>query len=545
MSKKTYWALLLNPIFLVLYGVGLRVVYRFCKFGNVSKRLPIILVIFAIGLLWLIIWTILYFSLKRKAADEQTECLGDVSAPRNKGKWQRWVLAVELVVIVLITGFYGHRIYLSAQPYNGKLWSYLNRSQTTKEMKLSESNRNFLENGLDGILDLLQKKCGMDEDWELYTANTLKITMDEEGMIQTIYAFLFALDEDGEYHAWLVDYDASKGDTMTVYLDNNGSTDYLEQKRLSPLLDMIDALLDDSTLLAKSGFAVAESDDKTQDSSDESNPVITLRYSGYADGNYQTSIEGTWYCLMENEEEDTENDEGFEDDEDRGNITYRLQEYTAPQYGGSDDGYLMAIYYNDIKLLTTVAEPGTLDTIAEIEERESEEVEISEAMEFGKTLVSDNSGMTFYLDEESSMSLTVVDAAAGSRAYSFQNGDIYNADPFHGRSGVAESIYFLDELRGFLLLSNASADSSHMYYTYDGGVSFEEVILPVSDGEEDMAGNELGFTSEDMDYIYTPYEEDGVLYVEVSCEASGASYMKMLFVSDDCGASWRYVSYEG
>lgn len=83
-----------------------------------------------------------------------------------------------------------------------------------------------------------------------------------------------------------------------------------------------------------------------------------------------------------------------------------------------------------------------------------------------------------------------------------------------------------------------------MYYTQDGGETFTKVILPVSDGEEDMAGNEFNYTSEDMDYINVPYEEEGCLYVVVSYDYSGAKYMSMLFRSEDNGQSWQYLSYE-
>lgn len=137
-----------------------------------------------------------------------------------------------------------------------------------------------------------------------------------------------------------------------------------------------------------------------------------------------------------------------------------------------------------------------MKTVSDIQEQEKEENEIENAKSQGSTLISDDNGMTFYLDENTSMSLIVIDAAAGSRAYAFQNGNIYNENPFSGHGGVAESIYFLDESVGFILLTYASQDRSIMYYTQDGGETFTQVILPVSDGEKDMMGNELGYTSE-------------------------------------------------
>ncbi len=507
MNRKLYWLVLLNPLALALYGYGLSVLVDFCRFGGVARRLPRLVGILLVGILWLIVWTVVYFRRKRRSG-----------AAGKRRRWTTPVLLAECAAILLLTGCGGYRIYQAAQPYNGKLWSYLHERQTTQQVALEEADRDFLANGLDGVLSALTERCGLDLTWELHTANTLKVTVDETGEIQTLDAFLYAFDEAGEYHAWLVTFDADDGDKMTVYLDNTANTEYAEQERLTPLLDMIDALLVDDALLASLGFAVGTDEAETTS--------FTLHYSGYAEGNCQADAAGSWYELTEN-------------------AAGTLQPFQMALYGDGDDGYLLTLTSGEEKLLTVIAEAGTLETAAEIEAREAEEEAVEDAQTAGKTLVSDDHGMTFYLDESTSMRLIVTDAAAGSRAYAFENGEIYNEDPFNGSSGVAESIYFLDERVGFILLTNASQDHSRMYGTTDGGESFAQVLLPTEDGEEDLAGNEFGFTAADMDYIYPPYEEDGALYVEVSYESGGRSYLALRFVSEDDGASWRYDGCTG
>lgn len=83
-----------------------------------------------------------------------------------------------------------------------------------------------------------------------------------------------------------------------------------------------------------------------------------------------------------------------------------------------------------------------------------------------------------------------------------------------------------------------------MYYTRDGGESFTQVVLPVSDGAEALEGNPVGVTADEMDYINTPCEEGESLYVAVTPDASGDSALKLLFLSEDGGQSWQYLSCE-
>ncbi|MCD7752214.1 MAG: hypothetical protein LUI10_10840 [Lachnospiraceae bacterium] len=522
MNRKLYWAVLLNPVFLILYGFGLSALCSLCEYGGVRQRLPLIAAAFACGLFWFLSWTIIYFIRKKKPGK------GVIGV-----KWPKWVLLVELLVLLGLTGYYGYRIYQSAQHYNGRLGTYLYNRKTTRSIALDDTDLDFLANGLNGILDSLEEECGLDRDWELYAADTLVLEMDEYGTILSLEVLLYAFDEEGDYHGWLIDYDGSKSDEMTVYLGSRANTDYMEQEQLSPMFEMIDFLISDgnTSMLESFGFQTPASDEETDggnlsDVSTEEGIVFTLRYSGYGTGNSPKSASDpsyVWYYLSK---EDIE---------------------SANQTDGDIDGFLLSLYRNDTKVLTMVTGVGTLDTVEEIKAREEEEerlAEIEAAKQKGKTLIGGQEGMTFYLDENTSMSLTVIDAAAGSRWYSFENGSIYNEDPFNGRWGVAESIYFLDEKTGFILISFASQDSSYIYYTSDGGETFEEELLPVGDGEEDMKGNAFDFTPEDMDYVYTPYEEDGILYVKVSGDSVSEVYMYLLFSSEDAGASWQYVSFQ-
>ncbi len=534
MNRKLYWAVLLNPVFLMIYGYGLAVLCDLCEYGGVRQKLPLVAAAFVCGILWLLIWTVIYFIRKKKSpAEKKKEFAEEKERDKRRAKagCLKWVLLPELVVILGLTGYYGYRIYQSAHMYSGRLGTYLNNRKTTRSIVLDDTDRDFLANGLDGIFTFLEDKCSLDQDWELYAADTLVLELDEEGTIQSLEVLLYAFDEEGSYHGWLIDYDSSKSDKMTVYLGSRANTEYMEQEQLSPMVEMMDALRSNPSALESLGFQVSASDKEADaetlsDAEDEDSgesAVFTVYYSGYGKGNSPKSASNPsdwWYYLSAEDLNRTD---------------------------GATDGFLMYVYKDDTKALTMVTGVGTMETVEEIQAREEEEerlAEIEAAKQAGKTLIGGQEGMTFYLDENVSMSLKVMDAAAGSRWYSFENGSVYNEDPFNGRWGVAESIYFMDENTGFILLSYASQDSSYIYYTSDGGETFEEVLLPVGDGKEDMEGNAFDFTPEDMDYVYTPYEEDGALYVRVSSDSASDAYMYLLFVSEDDGASWQYVSFQ-
>lgn len=510
MDRKKYWLVLWNPAFIALYGYGLSVVYEFCRFGGMRRRLPVIAGLGLAGLAWLVIWTILYFCLKKRKAGDGAAAKAPLQKERKKkkGTAAAVVLAAEALALLIVTGVYGYRIYLTAAPYSGKLGSYIQQKQSSRTVRLGEQD--FSENGLDGVFEALSKKCGLDADMELYTVNTVSFTVDGNGILKTLDAFFYGYDEDGEFHSWLIGYDVSESSRMTVYLDGYANSEYKEQQQLSPMRSMIAAFLEEQE---EDGW--------------DSSVTYTFRYGGYAEGAYDASDQ--WLRLGEDG---------------------ALEEYDPSAYGNTNEGFLLTVYAEEERILTLITGEGTMETKASLQEQEKQEAEeaakenqIEEAQEAGGTLFRENDDLTFYLNEAVSMSLAVVDAAAGSRCYVFRNGEIYNGTPFEDHWGVAESIYFLDEDTGFILLTNASWNSSLMYYTADGGETFTQIVLPTEEGAEEMEENEFGFTTEDMNYIDTPYETNGILYVRVGADASGIDEQSLIFRSKDRGQTWEYLSF--
>lgn len=633
MNKRTYWAILLNPLFLILYGYGLSVVFKFCKYGGVARRLPIIAAIFLVGVLWILVWSIIYFALKRKSKHSTNEISIDktISKTTNRSRNSFVVLfcvVIELTAFFLLSGFYGYKIYGTTELFSGKLGNYLYDRKTTKKISLTDDDLDFTKYGLNKIIAKLPAKCGLDANAQLYAGTTLVVKIDGNGTIHALDVLLYSFDDDNTTNTWLLSYDSSKDDRLFVYMDPDGTVDstYKEQEQMAPFFTMMNAAVDSnlfSNIMINKGNDSEDEDldkiidkDSYEDSKDKNldkNPdedsedknldeklnedsdedldknsdensnetldedLYILRYKGYIESAYNSLSSGGWYIVDRaytdknfgsHNSSDSNGNFGSDDDSDSAgnygsdNNYDSVGNYNSDNNSNGDaytvissenyngavlnsfiDAYTITISKEDYTIATIAYGIGTSQTADDIEASSETKSEISDAKNNGKTLVTDDDGMTFYLDDNTSMRLSVVDAAAGSRAYEFSGNGIYNADPFNGRWGVAESIYFIDEKTGFILISTASQDSSEMYYTSDGGEHFSEVTLPTSDGDADMTGNEFGYTSEDMDYIYTPYEEDGALYVYVSYDYSGKSSMSTLFLSRDNGQSWEYVSY--
>ncbi len=489
MNRREYGSILISPIVLILYTYWLHTIYQLCLYGGGRSHAPVIIGIGAVLLLWVLLWTALYFVWGRKRPSIIQSVLG--GNPRILTA----VFLVEAAALLLCTAFYGYRIYQTAIPYNGQLAWYIDELKNKRQVPLTEDQ--FYETGMEGVLSALEEELDVTFKDEIYVSGNFNLSVDESGAISSVYAYLFAPDEDGSIQSYLISYNAGMDSTMTVWLNGEVSSDYLEQKRLQPMREMIQAFLESDQFSGQ-------------------NLAYSFQYEGYQEEAYSSN----WYLLSDG----------------------ALTTYPSSNYGMSVSGYMMTVSAQDSTVATVVSDVDSLQTIAEIVEEEQRE----EAQETGKTLITDQSGdMTFYLNDSVSMSLQTVDAAAGSRWYSFSSSTgITNSSPFAEYGGVAEGIYFIDENIGWILLSSPSSDYSRMFYTDNGGADFVQVALPLEDARSDLEENQLELAFDDFAYIDVPYEEDGAVYVNVSTSAADLSYISAVFVSQDQGATWTYDRVE-
>lgn len=154
-----------------------------------------------------------------------------------------------------------------------------------------------------------------------------------------------------------------------------------------------------------------------------------------------------------------------------------------------------------------------------------------------------NTDEEFHLSETEYYRLNVVDAALGSRYYALEkskdggkNWKRLNPDPFLGQGGVAAGIVFLDSDLGFMALSHNGGDNAELYRTGDGGATTELVEFVHPKMEEVDIG-------EPFDFSGMPYEENGVLKVQVGQGADGdyQGGRAAIYQSMDKGMTWELV----
>lgn len=423
------------------------------------------------------------------------------------------IFYMEVVLFFLATFYFSGRIIYSALPYNGALSWKIDEWMRKRDVELQHNN--IFKDGAAGILSDLDGAVGL--PGELYIANKCQITFDQDGLIQTIYTFLYGRDKSGETRTYLVDYDAKKGRNMKVWIDGEANADYDENMRLAPMLRILER-------------ADYEQKVRTWSKGGDSK-VYEILYLGRR--SFQTA-EGLTY---------------IPGDADGDGIDRGAHNFEMLRAGGEIVGYEVSLHIPESEEMIPVRymmEPEYIsqDELNQAADREhTEEAKDAE----GWTVDESDGSMYFFLDDGKGWRLSVADAAAGSRFYVLERTEDggtawerVNDDPFEGTIGVAEGLVFFDENFGFAGLAGASQSHSQLYVTRDGGKTFEEVQLPmdtVTRLPEHAA--EYGLTLEDYDYCCMPKEEDGVLTIEVMSEAGENE--GILFRSQDDGMTWEFL----
>ncbi|MCD8097739.1 MAG: hypothetical protein LUE31_06865 [Lachnospiraceae bacterium] len=476
---------------LLFYISGLYQLWRLCQYGGVRRRLPGLTVSAAAFLLCLILWLV-----SRRGRPE-----------RESGRRKRVIFLLELALFAGTTLFFGTKIVRAATPYNGALSWKLDEWRRKREVAFTHDN--FYESGAEGILEDLDAAFDLPET--LYVTNTFEIAYDAEGTIQTIEAFLYGENDEGEKKTYLISYDAEKSGKMTVWLDGNVSAEYEEENLLEPMLTIL-GLVDWERQLDQWSALISEE-------------VCEVSYSGCQSF---ASKEGL-YEVSEN------------------GIALESDAISRLDAGGEICGYAVTLDISEeIPSLYFILEPEYVSQSELNAEREEEQT--AEAIDAESWYVDSADGtMYYFLNESRGWRLVVVDAAAGSRAYALQGTDDggaswtdVNGEPFLGAAGVAEGLIFYDENWGIAGLGSASGSYSRLYVTWDGGESFTQIVLDMDAAEElpDTAA-EYGLAAQDYDYLCMPEEKDGVLTVLVTTDQIESE--GVFFESADEGWTWEFA----
>lgn len=481
-NRIIYWITLFNPIAIILFYKFMDVLSALCMYGGIRRRVPTIAGCGLLLFIWFVLWTLIYHK-KFKCS----EC-------RFPKTLFRIIFCMELMVLLTIVVFFGTRIIESGMKYNGKLsWKI---DEWIRSKKITLEHNNIYEDGIEGIFEDLETKLDLPE--ELYLVNQFSVKFNYEGTITDIYSFFYGRDDSGKTRTYLLDYSNRKSDKMTVWMDGNAGGEYDEADKMQPLFDLMNH--------------VDLKNELSRYNNEQSSCDFELKYFGYREITSSTDL-----CVLDQDGASIPLDSVLTE-----NGKYSGYEFAV--YTPDKDGVLVSRYMDGYhRIIIDESEPEV-------------------KYEIGKSTSVREDGSVYYLINESKgWRLVVIDAAAGSRWYVIEstsdggkNWNRIEPDPFNGElSGVADSIQFLDEQIGFVLMSGASESHSRLYRTTDGGNSFSMVELPI-----ELIDVEIPDLAE-HDYITMPYVENSVLKVSLRLEKYDCG--SIYFESKDNGETWYYA----
>lgn len=482
---------------ILCYIILLYQFWHLCQYGGIRSHLPIlagVCFLFTVGM-------VLYLITGHHIRKEENR--------RNKKDKMMWLGAAAGVIV---TVYFGGRIIYSGLTYNSALAWKIDEWRRQEKIELTHSN--FFDTGAEGVLEDLDQALDLPE--ELYIVNQFQMTFDGNGTIQTIYAFLYGKDADGDTRTYLIDYDAETGTDMTVWKDGQADADYNTDMKLSPMLRILEK--------ASCEKQVSEWE---KERGGETYEILYMGRRSFS------SADGLEYCS------------GDADGDGRDDSNFLPEMLQA---GGAVIGYEVSLHIpttEEVAPVRYIMEPEYISAVELDQEQEQQQTEAAKQSDLW-TVDSTDGSMTYFLDDTLGWRLSVVDAAAGSRAYELektQDGgatwETVNRDPFAGNIGVAEGIQFFDENFGFAALSGASQSYSHMYITKDGGSTFTEVVLPMSEVTKLPEHAEAyGHALEDYTYLCMPEKDGNVLTISVMSGAGEEEGLR--FRSEDEGVTWTY-----
>lgn len=497
-EKMKYIYKICIAIQLGIYIFSLYQIWHLCQYGGLRSHMSALF----LGLTGFVITFILGLILRRYSIKEKGE-----------GQAEKKRLHITGILFIAATIFFGGKLIYAAIPYHGALSWKLDEWMRKKEITLEHNN--LFEHGVDGVLEDLDKALDLPE--ELYIANKYQVSFNENGIIQSMYAFLYGENEAGDKKTYLIDYDAGKSTKMTVWIDGNVNGTYDADMQLSPML----------RILAETNW---ENQVKGWSEQFEEEQIYELLYFGRRGFR---SEEGLRYVSG---------------DADGDGVISGSSHFAQLNAGGEMVGFEVSLHIPQLSDVTPVRYMMEPEYISQAELKQENEVQqIDSAKETeGWTVDRSDETMYFLLDDRNGWRLVVADAAAGSRFYRMEKTidggvtwEVVNEDPFRGQLGVTEGLLFYDENIGFAGLTGASWSYSALFMTSDGGETFKKVELPMDMVTElPESAEEYGFMVADYDYVNMPKRDGEGLTITVTTEEPEKD--GILFRSMDDGVTWEY-----
>lgn len=284
---------LTHPLFLLIWGLFWYVFSRFCWYGGVRKRLPVLGACGLFFLVWLFDWLRTWRGCKRNSVPEifqgfalsgneillpggQRVDYREIRRYRKKGT-DLWIFLKKrrflwldlgelqekdreylelkltqsgifatgfwrfpvLILLIIVTGFGAYSVGKSAVHFNGKLSWALYKMEKYRSVTLKHDN--IYEDGLEGILADIRTKVDLPEKLCLSTGFNLHFAPD--GTVESLDTMLWGFDEQGEFaDSYLITYDRDKSKKIGIWLEGTGSASFKPEKDFTPLREALQAI---------------------------------------------------------------------------------------------------------------------------------------------------------------------------------------------------------------------------------------------------------------------------------------------------------------
>lgn len=464
---------------MIVYWIFCYELASLCMYGRINNN------IFILGLSIVILISIITFTTIKIIRDKELK-------PRKSINLKAWKY-ISIVIIFVITLFYGMSIYKSAVNYGGKLAWFIDRLKN--EASVEFEHQNIYIDGVEGIFKDINKEYTLPK--KLYMASDFYLEFNSDGIILSFDTFVYGDNADGNEESYLITYDENKSKNITLRLNGHVNADYDEDKLLEPLIETVNAMPIMQTV------------------SKWNEHKYGLVYYGKRNWGY--------------------NSEGIISVDEKG------MEKT-PEKGISEIiGYTVSLFVpgKEKEII-----PARYHLIGDPNWSKSHTTQNQDTYEDDRQEIL-NTDEQFYLSKDVGYKLDVMDKALGSTLYSLsktidggKTWAVINQNPFNGTVGSAAGITFINDELGFLRAARPSGTEGVLYRTNDGGISFEEVSYADQEMKLDS-----GQSIKPFDFPGLPYEQDGVLSMLVG-QGSDGDYngnSSGLYQSNDNGEIWEYI----
>lgn len=479
-AKRVLISLLTNPIVIIGYWIFCYELASLCMYGRTTNNIYILVacIVFFIS--------IITFTTIRIIKNKEYESV--ISFNLNIRKY------ISIIMIVVITSFYGVKIYQSATNYGGKLAWVIDRLQSERSVKFEHNN--IYEYGVEGIFKDISKKYTLPK--KLYMTDNFDLTFNPDGTITSFDTFVYGKNAKGKDESYLITYDKNKSQDITLWLHGYANADYDDDKLVEPLIKTVKAI----------------PVKKTVSKWNERN--YGLIYYGKRSWGYNT--EG----IINVNEDGTE--------QQLQEASNEIIGYTVSIFVPGKENEIIPTRYN----LKCDLDWCKSDTPPKKDSAKKDQQDVT------------NNKEQFYLSKEVGYKLNITDKALGSSFYSLsktidggKTWEVINEDPFIGGIGSVSGITFINDKLGFLGAVRPSGTEGELYRTDDGGISFKKVNYTPHEVKLDNTHSIISpFDSPGM-----PYEKDGVFNMLVG-QGSDGDYngnSSALYQSKDKGETWEYV----